>query len=152
MYTSGVTVMHLTKDSTATAVRQSWAASLNAATDRRPVVFHRGTQGFALLPVPLLREVLRRAVPAPEVIAEDDGWTVLLPGHPVAADGTTLDGALLDFVSALRDYADAWDDRLHRAPNHEHAAALVQHVSVSDDDELLAWARGSNDRPTMPRA
>jgi hypothetical protein len=145
-------VMNLAKDSTATAVRKSWAASLNAATDRRPVVFHRGTQEFALLPVPLLREVLRRAVPAPEVIAEDDGWTVLLPGHPVAADGTTLDEALLDFVSALRDYADAWDDRLHRAPNHEHAGALVQHVSVSDDDELLAWARGSRDRPAMPQA
>lgn len=47
----------------------------NAAADRRPVVFHRGEQDFALLPVPLLHEVLCRAVPAPEVIAEDGGWT-----------------------------------------------------------------------------
>ncbi len=140
------------KDPTATAVRASWAASLNAAADRRPVVFHRGDQDFALLPAPLLRDVLRRAVPAPEIIAEDDGWTVLLPGHPVAADGMTLDDALRDFVSALHDYADAWDDRLHRLPNHQHAAALVQHVSVSDDDELLAWARGPYDQPAPQRA
>jgi hypothetical protein len=140
------------KDPTATAVRGSWAASLNAAADRRPVVFHRGDQDFALLPASLLRDVLRHAVPAPEIVAEDDGWTVLLPGHPVAADGMTLDDALRDFVSALRDYADAWDDRLHRAPNHQHAAALVQHVSVSDDDELLSWAHGPHDQRVLRQA
>lgn len=138
------------KDATATEVRRSWATSLNTAAERRPVIFHRGTQDFALVPAPLLRDVLRRAVPAPEVIAEDDGWTVVLPGHPIAADGTTLEEALLDFVHALRDYAHAWDDRLHRAPNHQHAAALVQHVSVSDDDQLLAWARGRYD-PAAPQ-
>jgi len=144
--------MDTAKEPTATSVRGSWAASLNAAADRRPVVFHRGDQDFALLPAPLLRDVLRRAVPAPEIIAEDDGWTVLLPGHPVAADGSTLDEALRDFVSALRDYADAWDDRLHRAPNHQHAAALIQHVSVSDDDELLAWASGPDGQPALQQA
>ncbi len=144
--------MDTAKEPTATSVRGSWAASLNAAAERRPVVFHRGDQNFALLPAPLLRDVLRRAVPAPEIIAEDDGWTVLLPGHPVAADGSTLDEALRDFVSALRDYADAWDDRLHRAPNHQHAAALIQHVCVSDDDELLAWARGPDGQPAQQQA
>lgn len=134
------------KGTTATGVRASWAATLNAAADRRPVVFHRGDQDFALLPASLLRDVLRRAVPAPEVVAEDDGWTVVLPGHPVAADGMTLDHALRDFVAGLRDYAHDWTERLHRAPNHQHAAALVHHVVVSDDDELLAWARGSHDQ------
>jgi hypothetical protein len=151
-YIFGVAVTDRAKDPTATAVRKAWAASLNAAADRRPVVFHRGGQDFAILPVALLRDVLGRAVPAPEVIAEDDGWTVLLPGHPVAADGVTLDEALVDFISALRDYADAWDDRLHRAANHQHAAALVHHVSVSDDGELLAWARGSIDEPAHQQA
>ena len=144
--------MDTAKEPTATSVRGSWAASLNAAADRRPVVFHRGDQSFALLPAPLLRDVLHRAVPAPEIIAEDDGWTVLLPAHPVAADGLTLAEALRDFVSALRDYADAWDDRLHRAPNHQHAAVLVQHVAVSDDDELLAWASGPDGQPALQQA
>lgn len=136
---------------TATAVRQSWALTLNAAAASRPVVFHRGEQDFALVPAGLLRAVLRRAVPAPEVLAEDGGWTVVLPGHPVAADGSTLDEALQDFVHALRDYAAAWDDRLHRAPNHQHAAALVQHISVSDDDDLLLWARGGEYAPATPQ-
>jgi hypothetical protein len=77
---------------------------------------------------------------------------VLLPGHPVAADGATLDTALVDFVSALRDYAAAWDERLHLAPGHRHAAALVQHVMLSDDDVLLAWARGGAEVPTTPTA
>ena len=140
------------RDATATEVRRSWATSLNAAAERRPVIFHRGAQDFALLTTPLLRDVLRRAVPAPEVIAEDGGWTVVLPGYPIAADGTTLEQALHDFVYALRDYADAWDDRLHRAPNHQHAAALVHYVSVSDDDELLAWAHGPNDQAAPQQA
>ena len=150
-YADGVE-MDVARDPTATEVRGSWAATLNAAADRRPVVFHRGDQDFALLPAALLRDVLRRAVPAPEVIAEDDGWTVLLPGHPVAADGVTLDDALRDFVSGLRDYADAWKERLHRAPNHQHAAALVHHVVISDDGDLLAWARGSHDQLARQQA
>jgi hypothetical protein len=45
------------------------------------------------------------------VVAEHEGWSVLLHGHPVAADGATLDGARDeardDFLSALRAYADA---------------------------------------------
>jgi hypothetical protein len=142
-YTGGL--MKEAQAPTATEVRAAWATTLNAAADRRPVVFHRGEQNFALLSASLLRDVLRRAVPAPEVVAEDDGWTVLLPGHPVAADAMTLDDALRDFVCGLRDYADAWNERLHRTPNHQHAAALVHHVVISDDDELLAWARGSHD-------
>ena len=133
------------KEPTATEVRGSWAATLNTAAERRPVVFHRGDQDFALLSASLLRDVLRRAVPAPEVVAEDDGWTVVLPGHPVAADGATLDDALRDFLSALRDYADAWHDRLHQAPNHQHAAGLVHYVALSDDDELMAWVTGPAD-------
>jgi hypothetical protein len=139
-------------DLTATEVRGSWATALNAAAEGRPVVFHRGDQDFALLPAALLREVLRRAVPAPEVIAEGDGWTVLLPGHPVAADGLTLEDALRDFVSALRDYADAWTERLHRAPNHQHAASLIHHVVISDDGDLVAWARGSSDQVARQQA
>ncbi len=137
--------MASSKGPTASEVRGAWAASLNAAADRRPVVFHRGDADFAVVPAPLLRDALRRAVPPPEVIAEDSGWTVLLPGHPVAADGTTLDDALRDFVTALRDYADSWRERLHLAPNHQHAAFPVHLVAVCDDDELLAWARGPHD-------
>jgi hypothetical protein len=127
----------------ATYVRRTWSATLDMAAEGRAVIFHRDDEAFVLLQADLLRDLLARAVPAPEVIAEEDGWTVLLQGHPVASDGSTLDAALDDFVVALRDYATAWDERLHRAPNHQHAAALVQHVTLSDDKALLRWARGT---------
>jgi len=143
--------MSSAKDYSATAVRGSWATSLNTAAEGRPVVFYRGKQDFALLPGSLLRDALRRAVPPPEIIAEDHGWTVLLPGYPVAADGATMESAVRDFVSALRDYAEAWDERLHRASNHQHAALLVQHVSLSDDDELYSWAGGIEHQPVVPQ-
>jgi hypothetical protein len=55
---------------------------------------------------------------------------VLLHGHPVASDGATLDEALTDSLRALRDYAAAWEERLHAAPDHRHAAALVQLVAL----------------------
>ena len=138
----------------ASTVRSTWAAALDLAAEGRPVPFRRDTEEFVLLPAALLRDVLRRAVPPPEVVAELDGWSVLLHGHPVASDGATLDEALADFLSALRDYATAWEERLHAAPDHRHAAALVQLVALDDDAALLAWARsGTSDRrSTAPAA
>lgn len=124
-----------------TSVRASWSASLDLAAEGRPVAFRRDADDFVLVPADLLRDVLGRAVPPPEVIAESDGWSVLLHRHPVAADGATLDDAIDDFLSALRDYATDWDARLHAAPDHRSAAALVQHVILSDDDALRAWVR-----------
>lgn len=143
--------MNEEREATATAVRKSWAAALNTAAATRPLMFHRGEQDFALVSGRFFREVVRRAVPAPEIIAEDDGWTVVLPGHPVAADGEDLDAALRDFIAALRDYATAWDDRLHLAPNHQHAAALVQHTYLSSDADLLDWSRGRTDQTITER-
>lgn len=136
-----------------TSVRSSWAASLDMAAEGRPVAFRRDAEDFVLLPADLLRDVLRRAVPPPEVVAEADGWSVLLHGHPVAADGATLDAALADFLSALRDYARDWDERLHTAPDHRAAAALIQHVMLCDDDMLCAWARsGTGERGAQEQA
>ena len=72
--------------------------------------------------------------------------------HGWLLQGVILDEALRDFVSARRDYADAWDERLHRAPNHRHAAALIQYVCVSEHDELLAWASGPDGQPALQEA
>jgi hypothetical protein len=138
----------------ATTVRGTWAASLDLAAEGRPVPFRRDGEEFVLLPADLLRDVLRRAVAPPEVVAELGGWSVLLHGHPVAADGETLDAALADFLSALHDYAAAWEARLHAAPDHRHAAALVQLVALADEEALAAWARsGATTAPsTAPAA
>lgn len=128
---------------TATDVRRHWRAHLDRAAARLPVPFSRGQDAFAVVGTPLLRDLLRRSLPAPVVVAEDDGWSVFLDGYPIAADGIDLDEAVDDFVVSVTDYANAWTDRLHTAPNHQHAAALVHLVAVSTDDELRQWVGGA---------
>lgn len=127
---------------TATAVRHQWRRHLDRAAAQLPVTFSRGDEQFTVVSTPLLQSALRRSVPAPVVVAEDDGWSVFLDGYPLAADGRDLDEAIDDFVVAVTDYADAWVDRLHAVPNHEHGALLVQLVVTSSPDELRTWAGG----------
>jgi predicted RNase H-like HicB family nuclease len=53
-----------------------------------------------------------------QVVAEAGGWSVFIPGLPVAADGATLDEALDEMTLAQREYAEDWQNRLLDAPNH----------------------------------
>lgn len=46
-----------------------------------------------------LRDTLARLLPEGEVVPEAGGWTVLLPGLPIAADGSTYDESLAEMVS-----------------------------------------------------
>ena len=128
---------------TSTDVRQHWRARLDRASAQLPVSFSRGDESFAVVSSSLLQRLLRRSIPAPVVIAEDDGWSVFLDGFPIAADGTDLDEALDDFVVSLTDYIDAWIDRLHTVSNHRDAAPLALLVESSSAHELREWARGS---------
>jgi hypothetical protein len=89
-----------------------------------------------------LRYALARLVPAPQAVAEDGGWTLLLEGVPVAADGATFEEAVDELVLALREYAEDWNARLRLAPNHADHWGLVQLVDLSTDDELVAWIVG----------
>lgn len=78
----------------------------------------------------------------PEAVAEAGGWSVFLPGTPIAADGADMDEALEEFTVALREYAQDWDERLRLAPNHEYMWPLVLFVSMSSDAEIASWVRG----------
>ena len=132
---------------TATDVRRHWRAHLDRAAERLPVPFSRGGDAFAVVDASLLRDLLRRSVPAPVVVAEDDGWSIFLDGYPIAADGSDLDEAIDGFLVSVTDYADAWVDRLHTVPNHQHAAALVHLVAASTDEQLREWV-GSSAEPS----
>ena len=77
------------------------------------------------------------------VVAEGGGWSVFIPGLPVAADGPTFDEAIEEMVQALRDYADDWQDRLLNAPNHRDNWGLVQLICLSDDSQLRDWLAGA---------
>lgn len=77
--------------------------------------------------------------PRPVVEPDGDGWTIALPGTPIAADGATLEAAVEEMVDALRDYAKAWRDRLRHAPNHAGHEDLVRFVETAADPALRTW-------------
>jgi predicted RNase H-like HicB family nuclease len=76
------------------------------------------------------------------VIAEAGGWSAVVPGLPVAADGATFDEAITELADALREYATDWQERLLDAPNHRSNRALVQLIKISDDEQLIDWLVG----------
>ncbi|MCG8917449.1 hypothetical protein L6E12_16815 [Actinokineospora sp. PR83] len=78
-----------------------------------------------------------------EVVNEGGGWSVFIPGLPVAADGATFDDAIDEMIDALREYAEDWQERLSVAPDHQENWMLVQLVSRNDDLGLRDWLVGS---------
>lgn len=118
---------------------------LDAAERGRVATVRRDSASAAVLDVARLRHFLATVVPSrAQVVPEADGWSVFIPGLPIAADGPTFDEALDEMVQALREYAEDWQDRLLDAPNHRGNWGLVQLISLSDDDQLRDWLAGSS--------
>ncbi|MFE7193388.1 prevent-host-death protein [Kitasatospora sp. NPDC057541] len=116
---------------------------LDAAAEGRVATVRRESGRAAVVDVERLRHYLAMVCPSKaEVVAEADGWSVFIPGLPVAADGASFDEAMAEMVQALREYAEDWQDRLRTAPNHLDHWGLVQLVSLSDDEQLAAWLVG----------
>ncbi|MBF6425556.1 prevent-host-death protein [Nocardia cyriacigeorgica] len=119
---------------------------LDAASEGRVATVRRDTDYAAVVDAERLRYALAMLCPSSaEVVAENDGWSVFLPGLPVAADGATLDEAIDETVLALREYAEDWQDRLRNAPNHRENWGLVQLVSLSTDAQLRDWLVGARE-------
>ena len=123
--------------------REHFQDLLDAAAEGRPATVTRDTQRAAVVDADRLVHMLTRLRPSgAQVVPDGDGWSVFIPGLPIAADGATLDEALDEMVDALRDYAQAWEERLRFAPNHQDNWGLVQIVGYSDDDGLKHWIVG----------
>lgn len=117
---------------------------LDAAEKGRVATVRRDSARTAVVDVERLRHVLASLVPLrAQVVPEAEGWSVFIPGLPVAVDGPTFDEAIIEMVDALREYADDWQERLLDAPNHRENWGLVQLISLSDDEQLRAWLVGS---------
>jgi predicted RNase H-like HicB family nuclease len=117
---------------------------LDAAERGRVATVRRDTRTTAFVDRERLRYFLAAVTPSrAQVVAEDGGWSVFIPGLPVAADGASFDEALDEMIIALREYAEDWQDRLLDAPNHAGNWGLVQLVSLSDDNQLREWLVGS---------
>jgi predicted RNase H-like HicB family nuclease len=113
---------------------------LDAAATGRSATVRRDSTQAAVVDAERLRGALVRLVPArAEVVAEDGGWSALLPGLPIAADGDTFDEAVDDLVQGLREYAEDWNDHLLSALNHRDNWGLVQLIELSTDEQLRQW-------------
>lgn len=125
---------------TVSEARDHFADLLNAAEAGVPATVRRNAARAAVVDADRLRYFLVRTRPAQaEAVAEGDGWSIMLPGLPIAADGATFDEALDEVVQALREYAADWASHLRHAPNHEQNWSLVQIIDLSTDDELKDW-------------
>jgi predicted RNase H-like HicB family nuclease len=118
---------------------------LDAAERGRVATVRRDANRTAVVEAERLRSVLASLLPSKaQVVAEAGGWSVFIPGLPVAADGDTYAEAVDEMIDALREYADDWQDHLLDAPNHVQNWGLVQLISLSDDDQLRDWLTGAN--------
>jgi predicted RNase H-like HicB family nuclease len=117
---------------------------LDAADEGRVATVRRDSGRAAVVDVERLRRYLSLVCTSKaEVVAEAGGWSVFLPGLPLAADGATFDEAMEEMVQALREYAEDWQERLRTAPNHEENWGLVQLIVLSDDAQLHDWLVGA---------
>lgn len=117
---------------------------LDTADRGVPVGVERHGRRVVVMDMALLHELLADSprLRRPEAVAEAGGWSMFLPGTPVAADGADLDEAAEEFVAALREYTEDWTERLRFAPNHAQHWPLVHFVSLSSDADLIGWVRG----------
>ncbi|GIH76329.1 prevent-host-death protein [Planobispora longispora] len=116
---------------------------LDAAARGWTATVRRDKTRAAVVDAERLRAFLAAVTPSrAEVVAEGGGWSVFIPGLPVAADGATFEEAIDEMVGALREYAEDWQDHLLDAPNHRENWGLVQLIELSDDEELRRWLTG----------
>ncbi|MGP9722957.1 prevent-host-death protein [Corynebacterium sp. AOP40-9SA-29] len=120
--------------------RQHFKELLDSAELGVPNVVRRDRLRAVVVDGERLRRTLMDARPAhAQAVAENDGWSIMLPGLPLAADGDSFDGAIADMVDAMRDYAIDWVDHLRFAVNHRDNWQLVQLTDLSTDEQLAEW-------------
>lgn len=126
-----------------TDARNNLKSLLDAAESGQVATVRRDSVTTAVLDAERLRYFLASVVPSrARVVQEGGGWSVFIPGLPVAADGETFDEAITEMVDALREYAYDWQDHLLNAVNHRDNWGVVQLISLSDDEQLREWLVG----------
>ncbi len=127
-----------------TDARAHFKDLLDAAERGQVATVRRDSRTTAFVDQERLRYFLASVSPShAQVVAEAGGWSIFIPGLPIAVDGTDLDEALDEMIVALREYAEDWQDRLLDAPNHANNWGLVQLVMLSSDVQLREWLVGS---------
>ncbi|MDN5767745.1 MAG: hypothetical protein L0H96_23695 [Humibacillus sp.] len=126
-----------------TQARQQFRAVLDAASSGVVTTIERDDERFLVVSAEQQRRDLAALRPSrASVVAEGGGWAIILPGLPVHGDGETFDEAIDDALVSLREYAEDWNTRLRRAPNHAQNHVLAELIELSDDDQLREWLVG----------
>lgn len=126
-----------------TQARKQFRAVLDAARLGLVTTVMRDEERFVVVAADQLRDEFAALRPAnAAVVAEGGGWAVIIPGLPVHGDGDSFDDAVEDAVQALREYAEDWNLRLNRAPNHRQHRVVVELVELSTDEQLREWLVG----------
>lgn len=116
---------------------------LDATEEGRVATLKRDASTAVVVDSARRRHFLSSVVPSrAQVVGEAGGWSVFIPGLPVAADASSFDDAIADMVAALREYAEDWQDHLRVASNHRENWGLVQLIELSTDEQLRAWLVG----------
>lgn len=128
-----------------TDARNNLKHLLDAAEHGQVATVRREAALTAVLDAGRLRHFLASVVPSgAQVVQEGGGWSIFIPGLPIAADGASFDEAVGEMIEALREYAQDWQDHLLTAPNHRENWGLVQLISLSDDAQLRGWLVGES--------
>ncbi|MFF8868406.1 prevent-host-death protein [Streptomyces sp. NPDC015139] len=135
-----------------TDARAHFKDLLDAAERGMVATVRRDSGRAAVVDAERLRHYLARLCPQAQAVPEGGGWSIFLPGLPIAADGATLEAAIEDMIRALRAYADDWHDHLSTAPNHRDNWGLVQLVGISDNTQLRNWLVGDEEPTTRASA
>lgn len=126
-----------------TDARNNLKQLLDAAEHGLVATVRRDAALTAVLDAGRLRHFLASVVPSgAQVVQEGDGWSMFIPGLPIAADAASFDEAVSEMIEALREYALDWQDHLLSAPNHRDNWGLVQLISLSNDAQLIGWLLG----------
>jgi hypothetical protein len=123
--------------------RSNFKDLLDAAAQGRVATVRRESTTSAVVDADRMRHFLTSVIPSrAQVAPEAEGWSVTIPGLPIAADAESFNEAIADMVLALREYAEDWQDHLRDTPNHRDNWGLVQLIVLSSDDHLRSWLVG----------
>lgn len=123
--------------------RSNFKDLLDAAEQGRVATVRRDSATAVVVDANRMLHFLASVIPSrAQVVPEAEGWSIIIPGLPVAADAESFDDAITDMILALREYAEDWQDHLRDAPNHRENWGLVQLIVLSNDDQLRSWLVG----------
>src|ERR1017187_8928551 len=123
-----------------TEARSNLKNLLDAAESGQVATVRRDSATTAVLDAARLRCFLASVVPSrAQVVQEAGGWSVYIPGLPVAADGASFDEAITKWVAAWRDYAHGGKAPLLNAATPGEKGGWVRLISGGEDRQLREW-------------